>query len=267
MRPFESYIDEIVAPISCSYQEKMELKEELTDHLGLIEREYLIKGYGVEEARVLTLERFGQVNRLQSQLQKVMSKTNNQRKYFFIVWMCTYLLFILMLTFFQPLRSFVYQQIREYYPLTYYSEGCFHEKNTGEMLNAFLQSPYLRYNYIPLQTLSNWLSNYRLVSLRIFVENILASIIVFIPVGFLLPFVLNREKSFWKNVQISMTIGLLVELFQLNLSIGVADVDDVILYTIGSVIGFLLFKLLQACKLAFLKISKSERGDWGWSWD
>lgn len=267
MRPFKSYIDEIVAPISCSYQEKMELKDELTDHLGLIEREFLIKGYGEEEARVLTLERFGQVKRLQSQLQKVMSKSNNQRKYFFVVWMCTYLLFILMLTFFQPLRSFVYQQIREYYPLAYYSEGCFHEKNIGEMLNAFSQSPYLPYNYIPLQTLSNWLINYRLIPLRVFVENILASIILFVPIGFLLPFVLNREKSFWKNLQISMTIGLLVELLQFCLSIGVADVDDVILYTIGSIMGFLLYKLLEACKLDFMKIGKSRRGDLGWSWD
>ena len=68
----------------------------------------------------------------------------------------------------------------------------------------------------------------------------------FIPFGFLLPMLLKR-----KNLFITMALGLLFSFFiettQFVFYKGVAELDDLILNTLGTAIGYLLFKL--SCRL------------------
>lgn len=251
MSSFEAYINEIITPISCSYQEKLELKEELTDHLDQIEREYLVKGYSAKEAAMLAMERFGSVNKLQKYLKKAMSSSKKSQRYFFAVCLSLSMLLVLMLTFSQPFRVFVSMHFDHFYAETYISET-----DKEMILKAFCSEPIYNYNYIPLRTLSKWVINYRLVSLRVFVENILGNIILFIPLGFFLPWVFKRARSFSWTVLICLIFGLLIEFLQYYLFTGVGDIDDVILYTIGSVIGFIFYKIIQSVDLNFL-ISKT----------
>ncbi len=81
-------------------------------------------------------------------------------------------------------------------------------------------------------------------------ENLVGNIVVFIPFGFLFPYVMKRGRNFFimlLNVFIFVT-G--IEVFQLFSAFGAFDVDDILLNCFGAVIGYFLY-------LIFDKVGKS----------
>lgn len=102
---------------------------------------------------------------------------------------------------------------------------------------------------IPFQTLH---SLYKTVQFGL-------NIILFIPIGFLLPMVVyqlrNVRMRAWQMGLVAMVISISIEATQYLLSIGEAETDDVITNTLGAVIGFLLYK-------GFEKIMRRIRGEW-----
>ena len=59
----------------------------------------------------------------------------------------------------------------------------------------------------------------------------------------LIPLLINK-KNIFTNSAIVALISLCVEIVQYILAIGTADVDDIILNTIGGLLGILIFKLV-----------------------
>ena len=76
---------------------------------------------------------------------------------------------------------------------------------------------------------------------------LVANIIIFIPLGFLLPF-LMRKPSFLKTIGISLAVILCFEIIQFITCLGVLDLDDIILNGIGSAIGYLPFMIYTKLK-------------------
>lgn len=76
-----------------------------------------------------------------------------------------------------------------------------------------------------------------------FVLNFLGNIGIFIPVGFFVP-LLWRRSGFLKSTLIGFGISLTIELFQLTLP-RVTDIDDLWMNTLGTIIGFLIYVLLD----------------------
>ncbi len=75
-----------------------------------------------------------------------------------------------------------------------------------------------------------------------FLINFLGNIILFIPFGLIIP--LLWKLSTKKTLFIGFCSSLLIEFTQLFLARG-TDIDDLILNTTGTLLGILLFKLLQ----------------------
>ena len=65
----------------------------------------------------------------------------------------------------------------------------------------------------------------------------------FVPFGFLLPFLLRRT-SLLLVTAMGAGLSLAIELAQYIFRVGVAELDDLILNTLGVVIGYLFYKLL-----------------------
>lgn len=82
---------------------------------------------------------------------------------------------------------------------------------------------------------------YQNAGLRLFLWLFLGNIGWFVPFGFLLPMLLKKE-SFLKSVGIGFLFSLVIESLQFAFRLGVAELDDLILNTLGVVIGYLLFK-------------------------
>lgn len=70
--------------------------------------------------------------------------------------------------------------------------------------------------------------------------NILGNIIMFMPMGFLLPLLFSNLYSLKKTVAVGFGTSLLIEFTQLFL-IRATDIDDLILNTLGTMLGYLVF--------------------------
>jgi len=76
-----------------------------------------------------------------------------------------------------------------------------------------------------------------------FITDLVGNIILFIPLPFFLALVFN-VKSTTKLLLIAFLISFMVETCQYVLGIGVADIDDVILNTLGASMGAVLLQLV-----------------------
>lgn len=74
--------------------------------------------------------------------------------------------------------------------------------------------------------------------------NIIGNIVMFMPIGFLLPLIYTKINSYKKVLVIGFCTSLLIELSQLFLTRG-TDVDDLILNTLGSILGYLAFTIFR----------------------
>ena len=74
-------------------------------------------------------------------------------------------------------------------------------------------------------------------------RNIVGNILLFMPLGFSIPLRFKVNK-FWRVILLGFFTSCLVEVIQLFTSIRSFDVDDLILNTLGAIIGFVLYRLL-----------------------
>ncbi|MEQ1676373.1 MAG: VanZ family protein [Chitinophagaceae bacterium] len=82
---------------------------------------------------------------------------------------------------------------------------------------------------------------YGRVSEELKYKNLGGNIIGFIPLGILLPLLFSRLRKGWKTILAVFMISLLFESTQLYTGLGVFDVDDLLLNTIGGLAGYLLY--------------------------
>ena len=72
----------------------------------------------------------------------------------------------------------------------------------------------------------------------------MGNIAIFIPMGVYLPLLIRRKSIFVNTVCVAL-ISAVVEVLQYIFAVGSADIDDVILNTVGGLIGVSLFRVLE----------------------
>lgn len=98
-----------------------------------------------------------------------------------------------------------------------------------------------RYNLIPFQEIRRFWVYREIVGRKAAFLNIGGNILGFCPFGFMLPILSRRYRRMRKTVRMGFFLSLFVECMQLILHVGSFDVDDIILNTLGTLIGFLCF--------------------------
>jgi glycopeptide antibiotics resistance protein len=83
------------------------------------------------------------------------------------------------------------------------------------------------------------------------ISNLLGNIVGFVPLGILFPLLSRRLRTFPRTVFMVFLFSLAFELFQLFTMLGICDIDDLLLNTIGGMIGYLIFLILG--KLVVIK--------------
>jgi glycopeptide antibiotics resistance protein len=98
-------------------------------------------------------------------------------------------------------------------------------------------------NFIPFATIADYFATGNTgISLR----NLVGNIIIFIPLGFFLPILIESFRKLIVILLISFTFSFLFETIQLLFSmLGSFDVDDLILNTFGALLGYLGFVTLK----------------------
>jgi glycopeptide antibiotics resistance protein len=78
---------------------------------------------------------------------------------------------------------------------------------------------------------------------RAAIVNLFGNIVMFIPLGFGLPWVHARLRRWWRTLLTAAAVIVCVELVQLVTLLGHCDVDDLILNLVGVLIGYLLWAI------------------------
>lgn len=100
----------------------------------------------------------------------------------------------------------------------------------------------IRYNLIPLKTISDYIINIKKYNLREIIINIFGNIFIFMPVQYLIIKIFELKKS-KIIILIDLIILLSIELSQLITHTGIFDIDDIILNLSGMLITLILMKL------------------------
>jgi glycopeptide antibiotics resistance protein len=90
--------------------------------------------------------------------------------------------------------------------------------------------------------------NFRLFQIfkiyKISSTQIVGNLIMLLPLGIYLPLLYKKLSNFFVVVLVSLFVSSFIELLQLVTSYRSADVDDVLLNTVGAAAGFLIYKIL-----------------------
>lgn len=100
-----------------------------------------------------------------------------------------------------------------------------------------------RYNLKPFAEIRRGLEHVEQVGYRYVLVNIAGNIAAFMPFGFLLPFVMGRKIHTGTVLCYSFLLSLCAESVQLVSRTGAFDVDDLILNTVGGVLGYWCYAL------------------------
>jgi glycopeptide antibiotics resistance protein len=98
-------------------------------------------------------------------------------------------------------------------------------------------------NLIPLRSITDYLITNSEKVRRFAFSNVIGNILIFVPLGGYLSLFRNKKKAISNLLAIAI-VSLLTEIIQGFTHIGTADIDDLILNTLGGFIGILGYKLL-----------------------
>lgn len=101
------------------------------------------------------------------------------------------------------------------------------------------------YNLILLKEIKRfWIHRESLGTMAV-ILNLFGNVAAFVPFGMILPVIHHRFRSFLYMILMTFEFSLVIEVIQLVSKVGSFDVDDLLLNTIGGMLGYLLFEVLN----------------------
>jgi glycopeptide antibiotics resistance protein len=113
---------------------------------------------------------------------------------------------------------------------------------------------FTEYNLIPFHTIMNYINATGYINTSIVITNLAGNILAFMPLGFFLPLLFKRCLKFRNTMVIVIASTLTVECLQYIFRVGSFDVDDLILNTVGGILGFGIFKLTSFALRMFIRV-------------
>lgn len=71
------------------------------------------------------------------------------------------------------------------------------------------------------------------------------NLIFFMPFGFLLPTLWRKFRSLWPTLLYGIVFSLIIELGQLFIQYRASDINDLIMNTLGAVLGWVIFSIMR----------------------
>ena len=99
-----------------------------------------------------------------------------------------------------------------------------------------------RVNLIPMVNLFDYDNK------RDLLLNVIGNVAMFIPSGIVLPIIYKRLDSFVKVIGAGSGISLCIEIIQLPFRVRASDVDDLILNTVGVILGYGIYALIRCLR-------------------
>lgn len=113
-------------------------------------------------------------------------------------------------------------------------------------VRVFSKEHFEMTNIVPFRTIFSYLESayHFTINTNIVVTNLLGNLLMFIPMGMALPVLFEKKfDKLWKTILCVTVIVLFVEITQFLTFRGSADIDDLLLNTISSAIGYGIIKM------------------------
>lgn len=101
------------------------------------------------------------------------------------------------------------------------------------------------YNLVPFKEIGRFIRYREVLGAKAVILNIPGNILAFMPFGAFLPIFSKRCQKVLATVFYSFELSLLVETLQLVFKVGSFDVDDLLLNTIGGMLGFFGYAIVM----------------------
>ena len=98
-------------------------------------------------------------------------------------------------------------------------------------------------NLVPFQEIHRYLSQFREITFLAII-NVIGNTLIFVPFGALLFIFSKKLAKFHNTVLLSLLLSLAIETTQYFTRVGVFDVDDIMLNTLGGIIGWIIYKIV-----------------------
>ena len=122
--------------------------------------------------------------------------------------------------------------------VVFFSSGFGREEHAEYRYNLTLFQEIGRYYGVGMRT-GSW---------RLFWLNVIGNVCVFVPFGMFLPRLFVKCQKLFSVLLFSLELSLGVELVQLITKVGSFDVDDLLLKTIGGILGYFLYRIISRKK-------------------
>lgn len=112
-------------------------------------------------------------------------------------------------------------------------------------------------NIVPFRTILTFIERLfnHTINTNIVLNNLLGNLLMFVPMGMALPVLFeNKFDKLWKVIAFVVVLVIIIEIIQFVTFTGSADIDDLILNTIGSMIGYGIIKI--KCLRKILKLDE-----------
>lgn len=111
-----------------------------------------------------------------------------------------------------------------------------------EMGRTYSERSY-HYNLVLFKEINRFINYRKVLGMKAVILNIAGNVAAFVPFGVFLPIFSEESRKLWRAVLYSFELSLLVEVLQLVTRVGSFDVDDLLLNTVGGLLGFLLYTI------------------------
>lgn len=211
MSEFKKYIGSILDDVILDAKSRKDIADEIEDHLNLTKEELIGKGYTENEAVSMAINSFGEVKKIKNKYALTLNPFSRIIRKSAGILFVPYVLLIIKLAFFNLYSQFGYR--------------------------------FSSINPVPLKSIAHYLFNFHRYNFDIWFNNLFGIMIAFIPFGFLIPIIHNRTRRIRDVIIVTIAFSALVEALQYITRRGSADIDDIILSTVGGIIGFIILKL------------------------
>ena len=82
-------------------------------------------------------------------------------------------------------------------------------------------------------------------NIQYFIVNVVLNVVAFVPFGFILPIISPKNRRLLNVFFLSLEMTLAIEILQMVFQVGIFDVDDIFMNTLGGTLGYILYELFH----------------------
>ena len=219
MNNVDRYLSSILRKLDVPYKEKQNLKLEFKDHISSLEDNYISEGYNSNEASKLAIEAFNNDEFF------IKSFNDNSTKLSYIARGLAVIIFVV---------------------ITLLFKLGFDAARRLSAVNTLTNLIPLNFASIVIENIANR----GIFHLSVIVEIRLFSLFLFIPIGFLVPIIINRLNSCITNLKVYLTIIILWQVMDIH-----RNIDFIIFSILACLLGYSILKIMiRVNKLLFNKL-------------